>query len=95
MVVPEPNPFPKSNLNENVAYGLRLQGVQNFQADLDEVVERPCVAALWAEVKDRLNEQRPLAVGGQQARLVHARRLRRAGSDSARRDGLGTDLSRR
>jgi phosphate transport system ATP-binding protein len=72
MVFQKPNPFPKS-IYENVAYGLRLQGVRN-RAILDEVVERSLQrAALWDEVKDRLQENAFGLSGGQQQRLVIAR----------------------
>ncbi len=72
MVFQKPNPFPKS-IYENVAYGLRLQGVRD-KAVLDEVVERSLSrAALWEEVKDRLHENAFGLSGGQQQRLVIAR----------------------
>ena len=72
MVFQKPNPFPKS-IYENVAYGLRLQGV-NDRATLDNVVEKSLKsAALWDEVKDRLNESAMGMSGGQQQRLVIAR----------------------
>ena len=72
MVFQKPNPFPKS-IYENVAYGLRLQGV-NAKGLLDEVVERSLRgAALWDEVKDRLNDNAFGLSGGQQQRLVIAR----------------------
>ena len=72
MVFQKPNPFPKS-IYENVAYGLRLQGVRNRRV-LDEVVERSLKrAALWDEVKDRLHENALGLSGGQQQRLVIAR----------------------
>ena len=74
MVFQKPNPFPKS-IYENVAYGLRLQGVNN-KAVLDEVVERSLRgAALWDEVKDRLNDNAFGMSGGQQQRLVIARAI--------------------
>ena len=74
MVFQKPNPFPKS-IFENVAYGLRLQGVKNRRA-LDEVVEKSLRrAALWDEVKDRLNENAFGLSGGQQQRLVIARAI--------------------
>jgi len=74
MVFQKPNPFPKS-IYENVAYGLRLQGVKNRRT-LDEVVERSLKrAALWSEVKDRLNENAFGLSGGQQQRLVIARAI--------------------
>ncbi len=72
MVFQKPNPFPKS-IYENVAYGLRIMGV-NDKATLDEAVERAlCGAALWDEVKDRLQESGMSLSGGQQQRLVIAR----------------------
>ncbi len=72
MVFQKPNPFPKS-IYENVAYGLRLQGVKNRRL-LDEVVERALQgAALWDEVKDRLHDSALGLSGGQQQRLVIAR----------------------
>ena len=72
MVFQKPNPFPKS-IYENVAYGLRLQGV-NDRRVLDEVVERALKrAALWDEVKDRLHDNALGLSGGQQQRLVIAR----------------------
>jgi phosphate transport system ATP-binding protein len=72
MVFQKPNPFPKS-IYENVAYGLRLQGVRDRRI-LDEVVERSLQrAALWDEVKDRLHENAFGLSGGQQQRLVIAR----------------------
>ncbi|PLW83770.1 phosphate ABC transporter ATP-binding protein [Kineobactrum sediminis] len=74
MVFQKPNPFPKS-IYENVAYGLRLQGVHG-KRDLDEVVERSLrAAALWDEVKDRLNDNAFGMSGGQQQRLVIARAI--------------------
>lgn len=72
MVFQRPNPFPKT-IYENVAYGLRLQGIKSRRT-LDEVVERSLrAAALWDEVKDRLNESAMGLSGGQQQRLVIAR----------------------
>ena len=74
MVFQKPNPFPKS-IYENVAYGLRLQGVKRRRT-LDEVVERSLKrAALWDEVKDRLHENAFGLSGGQQQRLVIARAI--------------------
>lgn len=74
MVFQKPNPFPKS-IYENVAYGLRIQGV-NHRHVLDEVVEKSLKgAALWDEVKDRLNESALGLSGGQQQRLVIARAI--------------------
>jgi len=72
MVFQKPNPFPKT-IYENVAYGLRIMGI-NQRATLDEAVERALRgAALWNEVKDRLNESGLSLSGGQQQRLVIAR----------------------
>ena len=74
MVFQKPNPFPKS-IYENVAYGLRLQGVKNKRV-LDEVVERSIKAVgLWEEVKDRLQSNAFGLSGGQQQRLVIARAI--------------------
>lgn len=74
MVFQKPNPFPKS-IYDNVAYGLRIQGV-NTKKVLDEAVERALRAsALWDEVKDRLPETALGLSGGQQQRLVIARAI--------------------
>lgn len=74
MVFQKPNPFPKS-IYENVAYGLRLQGI-NSRRILDEVVEKSIKgAALWDEVKDRLRDNALGLSGGQQQRLVIARAI--------------------
>ncbi len=74
MVFQKPNPFPKS-IYENIAYGLRIQGINN-RALLDETVERALQrAALWNEVKDRLGESAMALSGGQQQRLVIARAI--------------------
>ena len=74
MVFQKSNPFPKS-IYENIAYGLRIQGVKK-KSLLDEVVEE-CLrgAALWNEVKDRLAESALGLSGGQQQRLCIARAL--------------------
>jgi len=72
MVFQKPNPFPKS-IFENVAYGLRIQGVKN-RAVIEEAVEKALrQAALWDEVKDRLHDSALGLSGGQQQRLVIAR----------------------
>lgn len=72
MVFQKPNPFPKS-IYENVAYGLRLQGLRDRRR-MDEAVERSLRgAALWDEVKDRLHDSALGLSGGQQQRLVIAR----------------------
>lgn len=74
MVFQKPNPFPKS-IYENVAFGLRLKGV-NKKSKLDEVVEKSLKNSwLWEEVKDRLNENAFSLSGGQQQRLCIARAL--------------------
>ena len=74
MVFQKPNPFPKS-IYENVAYGLRLQGI-NSRRVLDEKVEWALKgAALWDEMKDRLNDNALGVSGGQQQRLVIARAI--------------------
>lgn len=74
MVFQKPNPFPKT-IYENVAYGLRIQGV-NKKRVLDEVVEKSLRdAALWDEVKDRLHDSALGLSGGQQQRLVIARTI--------------------
>ncbi len=74
MVFQKSNPFPKS-IYENVVYGLRIQGITR-KSKLDEAVER-CLkgAALWEEVKDRLDTSGLSLSGGQQQRLCIARAL--------------------
>ena len=72
MVFQRPNPFPKT-IYDNVAFGPRING---FQGNLTELVERSLVrAALWDEVKDRLNASALSLSGGQQQRLCIARAL--------------------
>jgi len=74
MVFQKPNPFPKS-IYENVAYGPRVHGVKN-KNELDTIVEQSLHhAALWDEVKDRLNDSALGLSGGQQQRLCIARTL--------------------
>ncbi|QUH19658.1 phosphate ABC transporter ATP-binding protein PstB [Alkaliphilus sp. B6464] len=74
MVFQKPNPFPKS-IYENVAYGSKRYGV-NSKIELDEIVEKSLKkAALWDEVKDRLNKSALGLSGGQQQRLCIARAL--------------------
>jgi phosphate transport system ATP-binding protein len=74
MVFQKPNPFPKS-IFENVAYGLRIQGIKNRKV-LEEAVEKSLRnAALWDEVKDRLDANAMGLSGGQQQRLVIARAI--------------------
>jgi phosphate transport system ATP-binding protein len=74
MVFQKSNPFPKS-VYENVVYGLRIQGVRN-KAVLDEACETSLkAAALWDEVKDRLEESGLSLSGGQMQRLCIARAM--------------------
>ena len=74
MVFQKANPFPTS-IADNIAYGLRLRGVRS-RARLSELVERALrSAALWDEVKDRLNEPAQALSGGQMQRLCIARAL--------------------
>lgn len=74
IVFQKPNPFPLS-VYDNVAFGLRLQGV-NHPRQLDELVEEALVkAALWPEVKERLFDNALTLSGGQQQRLVIARAI--------------------
>ena len=74
MVFQKSNPFPKS-IYENIAYGLRIAGIRDKRV-LDETVERSLRrAALWDEVKDRLNASGLALSGGQQQRLCIARAL--------------------
>ncbi len=73
MVFQKPNPFPKS-IYDNVAYGPRIHGLARAKADLDVIVERSLrKAALWNEVKDRLQSPGTGLSGGQQQRLCIAR----------------------
>ncbi|EQD25481.1 MAG: hypothetical protein D084_Lepto4C00117G0001 [Leptospirillum sp. Group IV 'UBA BS'] len=74
MVFQKPNPFQKS-IFENVAYGLRIQGVKS-RSVLSDIVEKSLrAAALWDEVKDRINGAAFSLSGGQQQRLCIARAL--------------------
>ncbi len=75
MVFQKSNPFPKS-IFENVAYGLRINGLVRSKADLAARVEESLrAAAIWDEVKDRLTESALALSGGQQQRLCIARAL--------------------
>jgi phosphate transport system ATP-binding protein len=75
MVFQKSNPFPKS-IFENVAYGIRINRLYKNKADLEERVEKALTnAALWNEVKDRLNTSAFGLSGGQQQRLCIARAL--------------------
>jgi phosphate transport system ATP-binding protein len=72
MVFQKPNPFPKS-IFDNVAFGPRING---FKGNIKEIVEQALVrAALWDEVKDKLNDSGLALSGGQQQRLCIARAL--------------------
>ncbi len=74
MVFQRPNPFPKS-IYDNVAYGPRVNGVRK-KSELDAIVEKSLVgAALWDEVKDRLDASAMGISGGQQQRLCIARSI--------------------
>jgi phosphate transport system ATP-binding protein len=74
MVFQRPNPFPKS-IFENIAYGLRVQGGHNASEIRDTVERSLRSAALWDEVKDRMNHSALSLSGGQQQRLCIARAL--------------------
>jgi len=74
MVFQKPNPFPKS-IFENVAYGLRVNGIRDKTAIVRRVEESLKDAALWEEVKDKLNRSAYELSGGQQQRLCIARAL--------------------
>ena len=74
MVFQRPNPFPKS-IFENVAYGLRVNGVTDTQFIRQRVEESLRGAALWDEVKDKLKESAYALSGGQQQRLCIARAM--------------------
>ncbi|RLC25029.1 MAG: phosphate ABC transporter ATP-binding protein [Deltaproteobacteria bacterium] len=74
MVFQKPNPFPKS-IFENIAYGLKVNGVKD-KANITAIVEKSLKqAAIWDEVRDRLNESALGLSGGQQQRLCIARAL--------------------
>ncbi|MFL2914290.1 MAG: phosphate ABC transporter ATP-binding protein PstB [Opitutales bacterium] len=74
MVFQKSNPFPKS-IYQNIAYGLHIQGIKNKRVVDEKVEESLTKAALWEEVKDRLNENAYGLSGGQQQRLCIARTL--------------------
>ena len=75
MVFQKSNPFPKS-IFENIAYGMRINGLTRSRAELDDRVEESLKqAAIWDEVKDRLHESALALSGGQQQRLCIARAL--------------------
>ncbi|MGV8850516.1 MAG: phosphate ABC transporter ATP-binding protein PstB [Propionibacteriaceae bacterium] len=75
MVFQRPNPFPSMSIYDNVAAGLKLNGVRD-RATLDEAVETSLRGSnLWVEVKDRLNKAGTSLSGGQQQRLCIARAI--------------------
>jgi len=75
MVFQKPNPFPKS-IYENVAWGVKINGFKGSKAELDGLVEESLVgAALWDEVKDKLQQSGLSLSGGQQQRLCIARAI--------------------
>jgi phosphate transport system ATP-binding protein len=74
MVFQKPNPFPKTIFND-VAYGLKIKGMKNRSELRDKVEASLKAAAIWEEVKDRLNESALSLSGGQQQRLCIARAL--------------------
>ena len=75
MVFQKPNPFPKS-IYDNVAYGPRIHGLATGKAEMDAIVEKSLRrAALWDEVKDRLQEPGTGLSGGQQQRPVSYKHL--------------------
>jgi phosphate transport system ATP-binding protein len=74
MVFQKPTPFPKS-IYENVAYGLKIQGIKDKQVIEERVVESLKKAALWDEVKDILKKPATSLSGGQQQRLCIARAI--------------------
>ena len=74
MVFQKPNPFPKS-IFENVAYGLKIQGIKDKKLIADRVEKALVQADLWNEVKDNLNKSSLTLSGGQQQRLCIARTL--------------------
>jgi len=75
MIFQRSNPFPMS-LYDNVAYGVRINGLAKRRVELDEIVQKTLTAAaLWEEVKDRLHRSAMSLSGGQQQRLCIARAL--------------------
>jgi phosphate transport system ATP-binding protein len=75
MVFQKPNPFPKS-IYDNVAWGAKINGFRGSKQDMDELVEESLRdAAIWDEVKDKLDQSGLSLSGGQQQRLCIARTI--------------------
>lgn len=75
MVFQKPNPFPKS-IYENIAWGMKINGIKHSRRELDELVEKSLrAAALWDEVRDKLQQSGLSLSGGQQQRLCIARAI--------------------
>tara|TARA_E500000331_G_C16864624_1_gene543454 strand:- start:19 stop:621 length:603 start_codon:yes stop_codon:yes gene_type:complete len=75
MVFQKPNPFPKS-VYDNIAYGPRIHGLASNKSELDDIVEQSLRrAAIWDEVKDRLDAPGTGLSGGQQQRVCIARAI--------------------
>lgn len=75
MVFQKPNPFPKS-IYDNIAWGAKINGYRGSKEGMDQIVERSLKsAALWDEVKDKLNQSGLSLSGGQQQRLCIARTI--------------------
>lgn len=75
MVFQKPNPFPKS-IYDNIAWGVKINGFKGSKRDLDDLVENSLRdAALWDEVKDKLDQSGLSLSGGQQQRLCIARTI--------------------
>jgi phosphate transport system ATP-binding protein len=76
MVFQKPNPFPMMSIYDNVVAGIKLNNRRKSRAELDEIVERSLrSAALWDEVKDKLDHSGASLSGGQQQRLCIARTI--------------------
>ncbi len=76
MVFQKPNPFPMMSIYDNVVAGIKLNNARKSRSELDEIVERSLQgAALWDEVKDKLDHSGASLSGGQQQRLCIARTI--------------------
>lgn len=76
MVFQQPNPFPNMSIYDNVIAGYKLNGVKLSKEDRDQIVKDSLIkAALWDEVKDKLNKKGSFISGGQQQRLCIARAI--------------------